>query len=126
VLGGGKRKGAFAVYLEPWHADIFEFLDLKKNTGKEEQRARDLFFALWIPDLFMRRVEKNEDWSLFCPNEAPGLHDVWGEEFQELYARYENTPGLARRTIKAQELWFHIIDSQIETGNPYMVRIGFW
>jgi ribonucleoside-diphosphate reductase alpha chain len=120
-LGGGKRKGAFAIYLEPWHADIFEFLELKKNTGKEEQRARDLFFALWIPDLFMRRVEKNEDWSLFCPNEALGLHEVWGEEFEALYIKYENTPGLARRTIKAQELWFQIIDSQIETGTPYML-----
>jgi ribonucleoside-diphosphate reductase subunit M1 len=87
--GGNKRPGAFAIYLEPWHADIFEFLDLKKNTGKEEQRARDLFYALWIPDLFMKRVEENGDWSLFCPSEAPGLDDTWGEEFERLYAMYE-------------------------------------
>jgi ribonucleoside-diphosphate reductase alpha chain len=87
--GGGKRKGSFAVYLEPWHADIFEFLDLKKNHGKEEMRARDLFYALWIPDLFMKRVEANEMWSLFCPNEAPGLADCWGEDFERLYEKYE-------------------------------------
>jgi ribonucleoside-diphosphate reductase alpha chain len=98
--GGGKRKGAFAVYLEPWHSDIYEFLDLKKNTGKEEQRARDLFFALWIPDLFMKRVEENGDWCLFCPNEAVGLADNWGAKFEELYVRYENTPGMARKKIK--------------------------
>lgn len=104
--GGGKRKGAFAIYLEPWHADIFEFLDLKKNTGKEEQRARDLFYALWIPDLFMKRVEKSGEWSLFCPNEAKGLADTWGEQFEELYTKYENTPGLARKTIAATELWY--------------------
>jgi ribonucleoside-diphosphate reductase alpha chain len=119
--GGGKRKGAFAVYLEPWHSDIFEFLDLKKNTGKEENRARDLFYALWIPDLFMKRVEEDGTWSLFCPNEAKGLCDSWGEEFEKLYNQYENTPGLARRTIKAQELWFAILDSQVETGTPYML-----
>ncbi len=107
--------------MEPWHADILEFLDLKKNTGKEEQRARDLFFALWTPDLFMRRVERNEDWSLFCPNEAPGLHDNWGEAFENLYLKYESIPGLARRTVKAQELWFAITDSQIETGTPYIM-----
>lgn len=118
--GGGKRKGAFAVYLEPWHADIFEYLDLKKNHGKEETRARDLFYALWIPDLFMERVESNGDWSLFCPNEAKGLYDVWGEEFNELYTKYEKQ-GLARRVIKAQSLWFAIINSQIETGTPYML-----
>lgn len=119
--GGGKRKGAFAIYLEMWHADIFEFLDLKKNTGKEEQRARDLFYALWVCDLFMKRVEENGSWSLFCPNEAPGLSDVWGDEFEKLYEKYEKTPGLARKTIKAQSLWFAIIDSQIETGTPYML-----
>lgn len=118
--GGGKRKGAFAVYLEPWHADVFEFLELKKNHGKEELRARDLFYALWIPDLFMKRVEANETWSLFCPNEAPGLSDCWGEEFEKLYTQYE-AEGRARKTIKAQELWFKIMESQIETGTPYML-----
>lgn len=118
--GGGKRKGAFAMYLEPWHADIFEFLDLKKNHGKEEMRARDLFYALWISDLFMRRVMKDEMWSLFCPNEAPGLYDCYGEEFERLYEQYERE-GKARKTVKAQELWFAILDSQIETGTPYML-----
>ncbi len=118
--GGGKRKGSFAVYLEPWHADIFEFLDLRKNHGKEEWRTRDLFTALWIPDLFMKRVEANEEWSLFCPNEAPGLNTCWGNAFDELYSRYENE-GKARKVIKAQELWFKILEAQIETGNPYMV-----
>jgi len=118
--GGGKRKGAFAIYLEPWHADVFEFLELRKNHGKEEQRARDLFYSLWIPDLFMERVENNGDWSLFCPNEAPGLSDCWGVEFEALYNRYEQE-GRARKTIKAQELWFAIITSQIETGTPYML-----
>ncbi len=118
--GGGKRKGAFAIYLEPWHADVFSFLDLRKNHGKEELRARDLFYALWISDLFMKRVEANGDWSLFCPNEAPGLSDCWGKEFEELYERYE-AEGRARKTIKAQELWFAILDSQIETGTPYML-----
>jgi ribonucleoside-diphosphate reductase alpha chain len=118
--GGGKRKGAFAIYLEPWHADIFEFLELKKNHGKEEMKARDLFFALWIPDLFMKRVEENGDWSLFCPNEAKGLYDSWGEEFEALYERYEKE-GKARKTIKAQELWFAILESQIETGTPYIL-----
>lgn len=118
--GGGKRKGAFAIYLEPWHADIFEFLDLKKNHGKEELRARDLFYALWIPDLFMKRVEANEEWSLFCPNEAPGLYDVYGEAFERLYEKYERE-GRARRVIKAQDLWFAILESQIETGTPYML-----
>lgn len=119
--GGGKRKGAFAVWLEPWHADIFEFLELKKNIGKEEQRARDLFYGLWVPDLFMKRVEANEEWSLFCPNEAPGLYEKWGNEFDQLYIKYENTSGLARRKIKAQELWFAIVQSQSETGTPYMM-----
>lgn len=118
--GGGKRKGAFAVYLEPWHADIFEFLDLKKNHGKEELRARDLFYALWICDLFMKRVEANGEWSLFCPNEAPGLSECWGEEFERLYTQYE-IEGRARKTIKAQVLWFKILESQIETGTPYLL-----
>ncbi|HXB94281.1 MAG TPA: ribonucleoside-diphosphate reductase subunit alpha, partial [Puia sp.] len=118
--GGGKRKGAFAIYLEPWHADVFEFLDLRKNHGKDEMRARDLFYALWIPDLFMRRVEAGGTWSLFCPHEAPGLHDAWGEPFEALYTRYESE-GRARRTVKAQDLWFAILDAQIETGTPYLL-----
>jgi ribonucleoside-diphosphate reductase alpha subunit len=118
--GGGKRKGSFAIYLEPWHADVFDFLDLKKNHGKEELRARDLFFAVWISDLFMKRVEDNEMWSLFCPNEAPGLGDVWGEEFERLYEKYEKE-GKARRQVKAQDLWFEILESQIETGTPYIL-----
>jgi len=118
--GGGKRKGAFAVYLEPWHADVFEFLDLRKNHGKEEMRARDLFYALWIPDLFMKRVEAGGEWSLFCPNEAPGLHECWGEAFEALYEKYE-AAGKARRTVKAQDLWFAILDAQIETGTPYLL-----
>ena len=118
--GGGKRKGAFAIYLEPWHADIFDFLELKKNHGKEENRARDLFYALWTPDLFMQRVEQNGDWSLFCPNEAPGLADCWGKDFERLYEKYERE-GRARKTVKAQDLWFHILESQIETGTPYML-----
>ncbi len=118
--GGGKRKGSFAIYLEPWHADIYEFLDIRKNTGKEEARARDLFTAMWTPDLFMKRVEANGNWSLFCPNEAPGLADCWGEAFEKLYTKYEKE-GRARKTIKARELWTAIIDSQIETGNPYML-----
>jgi ribonucleoside-diphosphate reductase alpha chain len=118
--GGGKRKGSFAIYLEPWHADIFEFLDLRKNHGKEEIRARDLFTAMWTPDLFMKRVEENGEWSLFCPNEAPGLSECYGAEFDKLYTKYEKE-GRARKTIKAQDLWFAILDSQIETGNPYML-----
>lgn len=118
--GGGKRKGAFAIYLEPWHADVFAFLDLRKNHGKEEMRARDLFYALWICDLFMKRVEENGDWSLFCPNEAPGLSECWGDEFEALYTSYE-AQGKARQTIKAQDLWFAIMESQIETGTPYML-----
>lgn len=118
--GGGKRKGSFAIYLEPWHADIKDFLDLKKNHGKEEQRARDLFYAMWMPDLFMKRVEENAEWSLFCPHEAPGLGDCWGEEFEALYERYEKE-GRARKKVKAQELWFEIIESQIETGTPYIL-----
>lgn len=118
--GGGKRKGSFAIYLEPWHADIFEFLDLRKNHGKEEVRARDLFTALWIPDLFMQRVEENGDWTLMCPNEAPGLCDCYGEEFETLYRRYEEE-GRGRKKIKAQDLWFKILEAQIETGIPYML-----
>ncbi len=118
--GGGKRKGSFAIYLEPWHADVKDFLELKRNHGKEEMRARDLFYAMWIPDLFMKRVEANEDWSLFCPNEAPGLSDCHSEEFERLYEKYEKE-GKARETIKAQELWFEILESQIETGTPYML-----
>ena len=118
--GGGKRKGSFAIYLEPWHDDIFAFLDLKKNHGKEELRARDLFYALWIPDLFMKRVENNEMWSLFCPNEAPGLADCHGEEFEKLYAKYEKEQRY-RKQVKAQDLWFEILEAQIETGTPYML-----
>ncbi|MDB2581579.1 ribonucleoside-diphosphate reductase subunit alpha, partial [Schleiferiaceae bacterium] len=118
--GGGKRKGSFAIYVEPWHSDIFEFLDLKKNHGKEEMRARDLFYAMWIPDLFMERVEKNEDWTLMCPNECPGLFDCHGKEFEDLYAKYESE-GRGRRTVKAREVWAKIMESQIETGTPYML-----
>jgi ribonucleoside-diphosphate reductase alpha chain len=118
--GGGKRKGAFAIYLEPWHADVFEFLDLRKNHGKEEMRARDLFYALWIPDLFMKRVEEGGDWSLFSPSEAPNLHECWGAEFEKLYTTYE-AEGRARRVVKAQDLWFAILDAQIETGTPYLL-----
>ena len=118
--GGGKRKGAFAVYMEPWHADIYDLLDLKKNHGKEEMRARDLFYALWISDLFMQRVQEDAEWSLFCPNEAPGLHDCYGGEFEALYHKYEKE-GRARKTVKAQELWFSILESQIETGTPYIL-----
>ncbi|MCB0626889.1 MAG: ribonucleoside-diphosphate reductase subunit alpha, partial [Saprospiraceae bacterium] len=118
--GGGKRKGAFAVYLEPWHADVLDFLELKKNHGKEELRARDLFYAMWMPDLFMERVKQDGDWSLFCPNEAPGLYDSYGGEFEALYHKYEQE-GRARKTVKAQELWFAILESQIETGTPYIL-----
>jgi len=118
--GGGKRKGSFAVYLEPWHADIFSFLELRKNHGKEELRTRDLFTALWIPDLFMKRVKENADWSLFCPSEAPGLETVHGEEFETLYKKYEKE-GRARRSFPAQDLWIKIVESQIETGTPYLL-----
>jgi len=118
--GGGKRKGSFAIYLEPWHADVYDFLDLRKNHGKEEIRARDLFYALWIPDLFMQRVKDGGTWTLMCPNECPGLSDCWGEEFEKLYTKYESE-GKGRETIKAQDLWYKIIESQIETGNPYML-----
>lgn len=118
--GGGKRKGAFAVYLEPWHADIFEFLELKKNHGKEEMRARDLFYALWISDLFMERVKSDADWSLFDPNEAPGLFDVYGAKFEALYHQYEKE-GRARKTVKARDLWNAVLESQTETGTPYIL-----
>ena len=118
--GGGKRKGSFAIYLEPWHADIFEFLDLKKNHGKEEMRARDLFYAMWISDLFMRRVEANEDWTLMCPNECPDLFNRHSDEFEKLYVQYE-AEGKGRKTVKARELWEKILESQIETGTPYML-----
>jgi ribonucleoside-diphosphate reductase subunit M1 len=118
--GGGKRKGSIAIYLEPWHADIYAFLDLRKNHGNESDRARDLFYALWVPDLFMKRVKENGTWSLMCPNECPGLSDCYGEEFEKLYTKYE-TEGNARQTIKAHHLWFAILDSQVETGTPYML-----
>ncbi|QNL50375.1 ribonucleoside-diphosphate reductase subunit alpha [Olivibacter sp. SDN3] len=118
--GGGKRKGAFAVYLEPWHADVYDFIDLRKNHGKEELRARDLFLALWVSDLFMKRVEANADWSLFSPDEAPGLAECHGEVFEKLYEQYENE-GRARKIVKAQDLWFAILDAQIETGTPYLL-----
>jgi ribonucleoside-diphosphate reductase alpha chain len=118
--GGGKRKGSFAIYLETWHADIFEFLDLKKNTGKEEMRARDLFFAMWTSDLFMKRVEEDTTWTLMCPNECPGLDELYGDEFEALYTSYE-AQGKGRKTIKARELWEKILESQIETGTPYML-----
>ena len=118
--GGGKRKGSFAIYLEPWHADVFDFLELKKNHGKEEMRARDLFYAMWIPDLFMKRVEQNGDWTLMCPNECPGLCDTHSAEFEALYEKYEQE-GKGRQTIKAQDLWFKILESQIETGTPYIL-----
>lgn len=118
--GGGKRKGSFAIYIEPWHADVFDFLDLKKNHGKEENRTRDLFLALWIPDLFMKRVKDNGEWTLMCPHECPGLSDVHSEAFEKLYLQYEKD-GKGRKTIKAQDLWFKILESQVETGTPYML-----
>ncbi|KAH7885403.1 ribonucleotide reductase [Phlebopus sp. FC_14] len=118
--GGNKRPGAFAIYLEPWHDDVFDFIDLRKNHGKEESRARDLFYALWVCDLFMKRVEANQDWSLFCPNEAPGLQDCYGEEFEALYEKYEKE-GRARRVMPAQKLWYAILEAQIETGGPFIV-----
>jgi ribonucleoside-diphosphate reductase alpha chain len=117
--GGGKRKGSFAIYLETWHADIFEFLDLKKNTGKEEMRARDLFFAMWTSDLFMKRVQEDSTWTLMCPNECPGLYDVYGDEFEALYTQFEEK-GKGRKTSK-QRIWEKILESQIETGTPYML-----
>ena len=118
--GGGKRKGSFAIYVEPWHADIFDFLELKKNHGKEEMRARDLFYAMWIPDLFMKRVEENAEWTLMCPNECPGLFDSHGDEFEKKYLGYEKAKK-GRKTVKARELWEKILESQIETGTPYML-----
>jgi len=118
--GGGKRKGSFAIYMEPWHADVFNFLDLRKNTGAEEMRARDLFYAMWIPDLFMKRVEEDGFWTLMCPNECPNLFDTYGDEFEKLYTSYEQL-GKGRKTIKARELWEKILEAQIETGNPYML-----
>lgn len=118
--GGGRRKGSFAIYLEPWHADVEDMLELKKNHGKEEMRARDLFYALWIPDLFMKRVEQDAEWTLMCPNECPGLSESWGEEFEALYEKYEQE-GKGRKTVRAQDLWLHIIESQTETGTPYML-----
>ena len=118
--GGGKRKGSFAIYIEPWHSDIYDFLELKKNHGKEEMRARDLFYAMWIPDLFMKRVESNGEWTLMCPNECPGLYDCHSEEFEKLYTEYEKKQK-GRKTIKARELWEKILESQIETGTPYML-----
>jgi ribonucleoside-diphosphate reductase alpha chain len=118
--GGGKRKGSFAIYLEPWHADIFDFLDLKKNHGKEEMRARDLFYALWIPDLFMERVETDGQWTLMCPNECPGLYDSYGDKFRALYEKYE-AEGKGRKTIKARDVWQKVLEAQIETGTPYML-----
>merc|ERR1719445_2504331 len=124
--GGGKRKGSFAMYLEPWHADIFDFLELKKNHGKDEQRARDLFYGLWVPDLFMQRVKEDKEWTLFCPNEAydkdsgKGLMDVWGEEFETMYTNLESQ-GRGKKSVKAQQLWFRILESQMETGTPYML-----
>lgn len=118
--GGGKRKGAFAIYLEPWHADVFDFLEMKKNTGKDENRARDLFYALWISDLFMQRVEADGMWSLFCPHECPGMAETYGAEFEALYTKYEND-GKAKKVVRAQDLWFAILESQIESGSPYML-----
>ena len=118
--GGGKRNGSFAMYLEPWHADVEDFLKMKQPTGAEEERARDLFYALWIPDLFMKRVEADADWTLFCPNEAPGLADVWGPDFETLYEKYEKE-GRGRKSVKAQKLWFQILDSQMESGTPYLL-----
>lgn len=118
--GGGKRKGSIAIYLEPWHSDIYSFLDLRKNHGNESDRARDLFYALWVPDLFMERVKANGDWSLMCPNECPGLSDCFGDEFVALYEKYERE-GRARQTVKAQTLWFAVLDAQVETGTPYML-----
>ena len=118
--GGGKRNGSFAIYIEPWHADIEDFLNLKKNHGDEEMRARDLFYALWIPDLFMKRVKTGGMWTLMCPDECPGLSDCYGDEFEQLYSRYE-LEGKGRKTMKARDIWFKILDSQVETGTPYIL-----
>jgi ribonucleotide reductase alpha subunit len=119
--GGGKRPGAFAVYIEPWHADIFDVLNLKKNHGKEEQRARDLFYGLWIPDLFMKRVEEDGTWSLMCPHKCPGLFKCYGEDFEKLYLQYEADEERVVSTVRARELWGSILDAQIETGTPYLL-----
>ena len=118
--GGGKRSGSFAIYMEPWHADVEDFLDMRKNHGDEEMRARDLFYGLWIPDLFMEKVKKDDDWALFCPHKCPGLADCYGEEFNALYTRYQ-LEGKANKIIKARTLWFKILDSQMETGTPYLL-----
>ena len=118
--GGNKRNGSFAIYLEPWHADVEDFLELKKNHGDEELKARDLFYALWICDLFMERVKDNSKWSLLCPHECPGLSDVYGDNFKELYEKYEKD-GKVRKTVNARDLWFKILDSQMETGTPYIL-----
>lgn len=115
-----KRKGSIAIYIEPWHADIFEFLDLRKNQGKEEIRARDLFLALWTNDVFMERVDLDEDWTLMCPHECPGLVEAYGDEFRELYTRYESN-GWGKKTVKAREVWNKILESQVETGTPYIL-----
>jgi ribonucleotide reductase alpha subunit len=118
--GGGKRPGAFAIYMEPWHADVLDVLNLKKNHGKEEQRARDLFYGLWVPNLFMQRVEENGVWSLMCPHKCPGLSEAFGDAFCELYERYENE-GRYVKQVRARELWSAILDAQIETGTPYLL-----
>ena len=118
--GGGKRNGSFAIYLEPWHADIELYLQMRKNHGEEELKARDLFYALWMPDLFMKRIKENQKWSLFCPHECPGLADVYGDEFEALYTKYEQE-GKARVTVQARDLWFKVLDAQMETGTPYLV-----
>jgi len=118
--GGGKRPGAFAIYIEPWHADVFDVLNLKKNHGKEEQRARNLFYGFWVPDLFMKRVEEDGMWSLMCPNQCPGLSNCYGDEFVKLYEKYENE-GKVVRTVRARELWGSVLDAQIETGTPYLL-----
>ena len=118
--GGGKRNGSFAIYLEPWHSDIEIFLQMRKNHGDEELKARDLFYALWTPDLFMQRVKASANWTLFCPSECPGLSDVYGKEFETLYTKYENE-GKGRKTMPARDLWFQILDAQMETGTPYLL-----
>ena len=118
--GGGRRRGSFAIYIEPWHADIFDFLMLKRNTGAESERARDLFYALWIPDLFMKRVQENGKWTLMCPHKCPGLFNTYGDKFEKLYCKYEEE-GKGNKTIEARKLWNTILDSQIETGTPYML-----
>ena len=118
--GGGKRNGSFAIYLEPWHSDVMDFLEMRKNHGDEEMKARDLFYALWIPDLFMKRVEQNANWTLMCPDKCRKLSDVYGEEFDKLYTQYEEE-SKGNKTIKARDLWFRILDSQMETGTPYLL-----